>query len=256
MCCTICCHVAARQSTGHCPCSFCPDGFLRAKNGVSGSGVYAVNTGNAVFVSWRSLEEDPAGCAFNLYRTTDGTTTKLNASPITGGTNYTDTTADQTKDNTYFVKMVTGGTETATDGSFTLKEGGSIHFVWVGDFNGDGAYDYLVDRCADDHQKLEACISNGTYLWTVDLGVNSENKNNISPGASTIDAGMWDGAIVYDIDSDGYADVLLRIANGVTFGDGTVYSSSSDANGQAIAVLDGRTGKLKASVNLPTTICR
>lgn len=172
--------------------------------------------------------------------------------------------------------MVTGGTETATDGSFTLKaggsiftkgnagaaqvipikEGGTIHFVWVGDFNGDGAYDYLVDRCADDHQKLEAYISNGTYLWTVDLGVNSENKNNISPGASTIDAGMWDGAIVYDIDSDGYADVLLRIANGVTFGDGTVYSSSSDANGQAIAVLDGRTGKLKASVNLPTTICR
>lgn len=239
-------------------------------------GVYVVNAGNAVFVSWRSLEEDPAGCAFNLYRTTDGTTTKLNASPITGGTNYTDTTADQTKDNTYFVKMVTGGTETATDGSFTLKaggsiftkgnagaaqvipikEGGTIHFVWVGDFNGDGAYDYLVDRCADDHQKLEAYISNGTYLWTVDLGVNSENKNNISPGASTIDAGMWDGAIVYDIDSDGYADVLLRIANGVTFGDGTVYSSSSDANGQAIAVLDGRTGKLKASVNLPTTICR
>ena len=235
-------------------------------------GVYAVNAGNAVFVSWRSLEEDPAGCAFNLYRTTDGTTTKLNASPITGGTNYTDTTADQTKDNTYFVKMVTGGAETATDGSFTLKaggsiftkgnagaaqvipikEGGTIHFVWVGDFNGDGAYDYLVDRCADDHQKLEVYTSNGTYLWTVDLGVNSENKNNISPGASTIDVGMWDGATVYDIDSDGYADVLLRIANGVTFGDGTVYSSSSGANGQAIAVLDGRTGKLKASVNLPT----
>lgn len=118
--------------------------------------MYAVNTGNAVFVSWRSLEEDPAGCTFNLYRTTEGTTTKLNASPITGGTNYTDTTADQTKDNTYFVKMVTGGTETATDGSFTLKEGGTIHFVWVGDFNGDSAYDYLVDRCAEDHQKLEA----------------------------------------------------------------------------------------------------
>lgn len=119
-------------------------------------GVYAVNAGNAVFVSWRSLEEDPAGCAFNLYRTTDGTTTKLNASPITGGTNYTDTTADQTKDNTYFVKMVTGGAETATDGSFTLKaggsiftkgnagaaqvipikEGGTIHFVWVATLTG------------------------------------------------------------------------------------------------------------------------
>ena len=91
-----------------------------------------------------------------MDRTTDGTTTKLNASPITGGTNYTDTTADQTKDNTYFVKMVTGGAETATDGSFTLKaggsiftkgnagaaqvipikEGGTIHFVWVATLTG------------------------------------------------------------------------------------------------------------------------
>ena len=235
-------------------------------------GVYAVNAGGSVFVSWRSLEEDPTNCAFNLYRTTDGSTAKLNASPIIGGTNFSDTTADMSKDNTYFVKMVVGGKESDTEDSFTLKAGGSIftkgnagaaqvipiksggkiHFVWVGDFDGDGAYDYLVDRCADDHQKLEAYKSDGTYLWTVDLGVNSENKNNISPGASTIDVGMWDGATVYDMDSDGYADVLLRIADGVTFGDGKKYSSSSGANGQAIAVLDGRTGALKASVNLPT----
>lgn len=81
--------------------------------------------------------------------------------------------------------------------------------------------------------------------------MNSENKNNITPGASTIDVGMWDGATVYDIDCDGYAEVMVRIADGVTFGNGKKFSSNSGGNGQAIAVIDGMTGALEASVNLP-----
>ncbi len=234
-------------------------------------GTYAVNAGGSVFVSWRLLASDETDIGFNVYRTTNGVTTKLNSTPLTGGTNFTDTTADLTKDNTYFVTTVYNGVETPTDGDYTLKagesiytkgnngaakiipihEGGTIHFVWVGDFNGDGAYDFLVDRCFDDHQKLEAYLSDGTYLYTIDLGVNSEEKNNITPGASTIDVGMWDGATVYDIDCDGTAEVLLRVADGVTFGDGKKFSNNSGGNGQAIAVIDGMTGALEASVNLP-----
>ena len=234
-------------------------------------GTYAVSTGNAVFVSWRMLAQDELDISFNLYRRTDGKTVKLNKEPITGGTNFIDKTADLSKDNTYYVTTVYNDVETPTDGEFTLKPGasvytknnagaaqiipinpgGMIHFVWVGDFNQDGAYDFLVDRCFDEHQKLEAYLNDGTYLWTLDLGVNSENKNNISPGASTIDVGMWDGATVYDIDSDGSAEVMVRIADGITFGDGTKFSNQSGGNGQAIAVLDGMTGALKASVNLP-----
>lgn len=226
-------------------------------------GVVAVSTGKDVFVSWRSLVTDSPDTAFNVYRTTDGKTEKLNAEPLTGGTNFTDTKADLAKDHNYFVKAVVGGVETETDGSYTLaknsvaqtitvpiKAGSVIHFVWTGDFNGDGAYDFLVDRCTDDHQKLEAYLNDGTYLWTIDLGYNSENKNNISPGASTIDVGMWDGATVYDMDCDGYADILLRAADGVTFGDGTVYRNSVP-NGQAIVVIDGRTGALKAEAPVP-----
>lgn len=233
-------------------------------------GTYAVNAGNAAFVSWRLLASDEPDIGFNVYRTTDGVTTKLNAEPLTGGTNYTDTAADLTKDNTYYVTTVYNGVETPTDGDFTLKagdsvftkgnagaakiipirEGGTIHFVWVGDFNGDGAYDFLVDRCEDEHQKLEAYLNDGTYLWTLDLGANSENKNNISPGASTIDVGMWDGATVYDIDCDGTAEVLVRIADGVTFGDGKTYTNNI-TNGQAIAVINGMTGALEASAPIP-----
>ena len=242
------------------PASAEPDGRLTE---YLSRGVNAVSTGKNVFVSWRSLVDDPDGMAFNVYRTTDGNTLKVNDAPLKGGTNFTDTSANLSKNNTYFVKAVVNGKETDTDGDFTLpanaaaqaqildiRPGGTIHFVWVGDFDGDGNYDYLVDRCTDNHQKLEAYRSDGTYLWTADLGYNSENKNNISPGASTIDVGMWDGATVYDMDCDGYADVLLRIADGVTFGDGTVYHNST-ANAQAIAVLDGRTGALKAEAPVP-----
>ena len=234
-------------------------------------GTYAVNSGNnSVFVSWRMLAQDEPDIGFNLYRTTDGKTEKLNTAPITGGTNFTDKTADLAKDNTYYVTTVYNGAETPTDGSYTMKagssvwtkgnngaakiipinQGGTIHFVWVGDFNGDGAYDFLVDRTTDEHQKLEAYLNDGTYLWTLDLGVNSENKNNITPGASTIDVGMWDGATVYDIDCDGTAEVLVRIADGVTFGNGKKYSSST-VNAQAIAVINGMTGALEASAPVP-----
>ncbi len=226
-------------------------------------GVCAVSSGKGVFVSWRLLADDPAEIAFNVYRTTDGKTVKLNDAPLTGGTNFTDSKADLKKNNTYSVKAVINGTETDTDGSDTLpansvsnarivniKAGGQIHFVWVGDFDGDGNYDYLVDRNADDHQKLEAYKNDGTYLYTIDLGYNSENKNNISPGSSAIDVGMWDGATVYDMDCDGYADILLRIADGVTFADGSKYQNAN-ASAQEIAVIDGRTGTLKASAPVP-----
>jgi len=226
-------------------------------------GVSAVSNGKGVFVSWRILADDPADIAFNVYRTTDGKTVKVNDKPLTGGTNFTDSKADLKKDQTYTVKAVIGGKEFDTDGSDTLpanstanvrivniRKGSTIHFVWVGDFDGDGVYDYLVDRCSDDHQKLEAYKSDGTYLYTIDMGYQSENKNNISPGASTIDVGMWDGATVYDMDCDGYADILLRIADGVTFADGTRYQNSNPA-AQEIAVIDGRTGTLKASAPVP-----
>ncbi len=82
------------------------------------------------------------------------------------------------------------------------------------------------------------------------MGPNSANKNNITPGASTLDVGMWDGATVYDIDSDGYAELIVRIADEVVFGDGKKYSNGT-TNGLAIAVLDGRTGALKYSAETP-----
>ncbi|MCL1867061.1 MAG: hypothetical protein FWF82_06595, partial [Oscillospiraceae bacterium] len=228
-------------------------------------GVVAIATGRNAFISWRLLATEPQNIGFNLYRITDGVTTKLNTAVLTGGTNFTDTTVNLSKDNTYFVTTVLNGVENATDGVYTLKAnspqevitvplkpGGQIQFVWVGDFNGDGSYDFLIDRVWDEHQSIEAYLQDGTFLWSVNLGPNSVNKNNISPGASTISVGHWDGVTVYDLDGNGSADVILRAANGVIFADGAVFNTGrTNADSQSIVVIDGMTGKLKAHAPVP-----
>jgi hypothetical protein len=232
-----------------------------------GRGVVAVRTGSSIFVSWRLLGLDPAGISFNLYRSVAGATAvKLNGTAITAGTNYTDNAADLTKSNTYFVKPVINNVEQAASGSYTLpanaldqpcvvvplRTGNQIHFAWVGDLDGDGEYDYIVDRLdwTNGGCKIEAYKRDGTFLWEVDYGPNSINMNNISPGSATIDVGNWDGVTVYDLDGDGKAEIITKIANGVKFGDGNVWNNSSDTK-QWIAVLDGMTGALKRYCPIP-----
>ncbi|KAH6693932.1 FG-GAP repeat family protein [Plectosphaerella plurivora] len=231
-----------------------------------GRGVVAVRSSTTdVLVTWRLLGLDPDNIAFNVYRAAaGGTPVKLNSVALTAGTNYLDRTANLAQRNTYSVRPVVDGTEQAAGGAFTLaannptepvvrvplQAGGAIKFVWVGDLDGDGEFDFVLDRQTSP-QLLEAYRSDGTFLWRVNMGPNSVQQNNISPGASANNLGHWDGVTVYDLDSDGRAEVAVRIANGVTFGDGRVFSHSNN-NEQFIAILDGRTGALRASSKIPT----
>ncbi|MGI5149406.1 hypothetical protein ACQEVC_24160 [Plantactinospora sp. CA-294935] len=231
-----------------------------------GRGVVAVRSSSSqVLVSWRLLGLDPDGIAFNVYRSSaGGSYQKLNATPLTGGTNYVDSSANLAQRNEYRVRPVVNGVEGAASGSFLLaanravepvvrvplRAGGAIKFVWVGDLTGDGEYDYVVDRQTSP-QKIEAYRNDGTFLWQVDMGPNSTNQDNIEPGSATIDVGHNDGVTVYDLDSDGRAEVAVRIANGVTFGNGTRFTNS-DNNRQFIAILDGATGAPRATAAVPT----
>ncbi|WP_199853036.1 hypothetical protein [Plantactinospora sp. BC1] len=231
-----------------------------------GRGVVAVrSSGSQVLVSWRLLGLDPAGIGFNVYRATGGgAAVKLNPSPLTGGTNYTDGSANLGQSNTYHVRPVVNGAEQAPSRSFTLsanhatepvvrvplRAGGAVKFVWVGDLDGDGEYDYVLDRQTSP-QTVEAYRGNGQFLWSVNMGPNSTNQNNIEGGSATIDVGHNDGVTVYDLDSDGRAEVALRIANGVRFGNGTTFTNS-DNNRQFIAILDGLTGAPRATAPVPT----
>ncbi|KAM6509775.1 hypothetical protein FALCPG4_017420 [Fusarium falciforme] len=232
-----------------------------------GRGVVAVRSSeDDILVTWRLLGLDPDGISFNVYRATNNDGPKrLNSKALTGGTNFVDSTADTGSANTYTVRAVVNGKEQKASGSFTLppdnavepvvriplRPGSTIKYVWVGDLNGDGEWDFVIDRHST-QQSIEAYTSNGTFLWDVKLGPGSENQNNISPGPSTIDVGHWDGVTVFDFDSDGFAEVAIRVSNGVTFGDYEKFTSGKDDNQQFIAILDGRTGALRTSSPLPT----
>ena len=230
-------------------------------------GVVAVRSGSSVFISWRLLGLDPSGIGFNIYRSANGgAAVKLNSSVLTAGTNYTDNAANLTQSNSYYVKPVINGAEQAASGSYTLvanaadkpcftvplRAGTNIHFVWVGDLDGDGEYDYVVDRLDWNGGgcKIEAYKRDGTFLWDVDYGPNSVNMDNISPGSAAIDVGNWDGVTVYDLDGDGKSEVITKIANGVRFGDGATWSNSSNTK-QWLGILNGQTGALRSYVTIP-----
>ncbi|MBC8095973.1 MAG: VCBS repeat-containing protein [Akkermansiaceae bacterium] len=133
---------------------------------------------------------------------------------------------------------------TAAQASFTvpIRSGGGIHFCWVGDLNGDGKPDYVIDR-QENPQRIEAYKHDGTFMWQVNFGPNSANQDNISPGSATIDVGHNDGVTVSDLNGDGRAEVIIKIANGVKFGDGQTWANSSNVR-QWIGVLEGTTGRL------------
>lgn len=159
--------------------------------------------------------------------------------------------------------MINGKKQSPASGSFTLpannaqepavrvplKAGDPIKYVWVGDFNADGEYDYLINRHGT-QQGLEAYRRDGKFLWKVGIGPNSENQKNIEPGSSGIDVGHWDGVTVYDLDSDGIAKVIVRIASGVVCGDGTTFDGGANDDEQFIAVLDGKTRVLRVSIKI------
>jgi rhamnogalacturonan endolyase len=228
-------------------------------------GLVAVRSNETdVLLSWRLLGLDPASVGFYVYRSTDGATPRrLTESLITDSTNYVDTTANLAVDTTYYVRPVVNGRPGEYSSPFTLEgghaiepairipigNGGSVKYTWVGDLNGDGDFDYVIDRQTSP-QSLEAYTSNGTPLWTISMGPNSTNQNNIEGGSSTIDVGNWDGVTVQDLDSDGRAEVAVRISRGVVFGDGQVFGGTDDVS-QSMAIIDGITGALRASTPLP-----
>src|SRR3954468_19104828 len=116
-------------------------------------GISAVSDGTGkVFVSWRLLATDPANISFDLFRTTAGKTKKLNATPISKTTGFTDSTSDTTQARSYVVKVIWKNKALINSRPFVLKPGNlpytSIHLqtpagyapndASVGDLDGDG----------------------------------------------------------------------------------------------------------------------
>ena len=186
-----------------------------------GRGMIAMRTNSTqVYVGWRLLGNDPDTIGFNLYRSANGgSVVKVNGSPITNTTDYVDQPANlSTIAYTYSVKPVLGGVEVPdiyanpNSPAFTLPANAPVRqyftvplqpvtphpedqsnaapydvkFGWVGDLDGDGEYDFVVDRISaalsqDARQYVDAMKRDGTFLWRVDMGTNSINAGNTHP---------------------------------------------------------------------------
>lgn len=246
-------------------------------------GVVAQRTGTStVYLSWRMLASDPTNIAFNVYRSANGgAAVKLNSTAITTTTDYSDSPGATLLDGSslaYTVRPVIGGVEQAASGAWTLPAasasdpfyeisftgadpandpgpGGPYDnkFTWVGDFNGDGEYDFLCDRLPTNatggpyEQFLEAYLRDGTFLWRMNMGPNSTNRSDIyRPGASAISVGDGDNVTCFDLDGDNHAEAIVRTANGVTVSNAagnTVTTITAPNNtDQFLTVIDGMTG--------------
>jgi hypothetical protein len=249
-----------------------------------GRGLMALRSSSTqVYLGWRLLGNDPGGITFNLYRAANaGLPVQLNATPLTNTTDYLDTpggTGLNTVSYTYSIVPVFNGVEVPDvwanplgASAFTLPVNPPtrqyfpaplqatpdgvyrVGFVWVGDLNGDGEYDYVMVRqnpsVANQRQWVEAYLRDGTFLWRMNLGYNSTNHYNIEPGSATIGIGHGDNLTVYDMDGDGKAEVIIRTANAVEFADASTVVAANN-NSQFISIVDGMTGVEKARAPVP-----
>lgn len=237
-------------------------------------GLVAVLAEDGVFLSWRYLNTDADDTAFNVYK--NGM--KVNPEPIAGSTNYTDRSgADSSQ---YQISAIIGGKEEMqpeivpvwhhnylpipldkpADGR--TKDGGTYSYyagdASVGDLDGDGEYE-IVFLWSPTNSKdnahsgytgnvyIDAVKLDGTKLWRIDLGV------NIRAGAH------YTQLMVYDLDGDGQAEVVVKTADGTRDGQGTVIGDGSKdyrneggyilTGPEYLTLFDGKTGAAVSTVD-------
>lgn len=218
-------------------------------------GVVALDLGREVYLSWRILGTEPEDIGFNIYR--NGT--KINDQPITTSSNFVDRSGKVT--DLYSVTSVINGAESSpleevavwerqpasenpgkADAVFVripLPEAPSINGVTytagdtgVGDLNGDGKYDLLIEWESDNgvHSVVDAIELDGTHLWRIDAGRNSTTGKLCM--------------LVYDLDEDGKAEVSMITGPGTIDGKGNHLSKGPAANDDNNLVIERVSGNL------------
>lgn len=217
--------------------------------------------GKGIYLSWRLLEQDEEGTSFHVYRSVNGKTKRLTSKPIQTTCDFIDKQPVEGK-ALYWVrtlnakkKMVSESPKQEVEGTL-LKNYRSIKLnrnvkagkVAVADLNGDGVYDYIIrtpemntdpgtrGNLKGDTYQIEAYLSDGTFLWSKDLG------QGIEPGV------WYSPFVVYDFNGDGKAEVALKTAPETTKRN---KEGRVDSGEEYLSVWDGMTGKEIARVDWP-----
>jgi rhamnogalacturonan endolyase len=198
-----------------------------------GRGLVAYRTSTStVCVTWRYLETDALDLGFNIYKGD----TKLNATPLTASTFYK-YSESSTAALTYSIKTVVNGEESADAvASYTLKstaDGGGNAYIeipmkqidgdasWTyspndasfADLDGDGEMEIVIHRVGpnakDNSQSgiteapvFQAYKLDGTFMWEINLGINVR------------DGAHYTQFMLYDLDGDGKAELVMKTAEG------------------------------------------
>lgn len=211
-------------------------------------GVVAVRESSEhVIISWRYLSSDPLNTSFNVYR--DGE--KIAEVPANQGTFYKDTYAG-TQKALYEVKAVVNGKEKETvEGVYTLPENAPLGYLNIpldipaegvtpagdtytynandasmGDVDGDGQYEIILkwdpsnahDNAHDGYTGnvyFDCYRLTGEKLWRIDMG------KNVRAGAH------YTQFMVYDLDGDGCAEIVMKTSDGTVDGTGAVIGDAS-----------------------------
>lgn len=216
-------------------------------------GLVCVKDGAYTVISWRLLKGEEANTAFNVYQNEKLITPK----PLTNTTFLK--VKSLKKDAIYEVRKLVNGKETGdkdiayyrvsnkpgknyisiplrTPSPGTTPDGRRYTYhandASVGDVDGDGEYEIILkwepsnahDNSHDgytgnvlfDCYKIPSSIAPDapTFLWRIDLG------RNIRAGAH------YTQFMVYDLDGDGKAEVVMKTADGTTDGKGNVIGNA------------------------------
>ena len=221
-------------------------------------GVIAVRRPDGkVFISWRILRDDKKGEAFDIYRNGE----KLNSTSLTEGGSWFIDEHPIEGDAIYEVrcKKDEGRCKMAENiGYLTIPlqkpEGRySANDASVGDIDGDGQYEIILkwepwnahDNAHDgmtDPTLFDCYRLSGELLWRINMG------RNIRSGAHYVPF------IVYDLDGDGRAELMVKTADGTRDGQGTVIGDSvADyrnpvgrilSGPEYISIFEGLTGRM------------
>ncbi len=222
--------------------------YCKLKREQLGRGVVAVRQNESeVVLSWRYLSDDPMDASFNVYR--NGTL--IGNVPASRGTFMTDKyNAGETAK--YEVKRVVDGKESnKLSGSYTLPANAPSGYInipldvpadgttpdgrrysytpndaSIGDVDGDGEYEIILkweptnahDNAHDGYtgNVLFDCYRlSGEKLWRIDLG------RNIRAGAH------YTQFMVYDLDGDNKAEVVMKTSDGTIDGQGKVIGNAN-----------------------------
>ena len=253
--------------------------FSRLKKEKPGRGLVAVRENDStVNVSWRYFSSDPINTSFDIYRNGQ----KINTFPVQNTTYFKDKTASPEALH-YEVRTIhTTKNENPERFAFSLNQNNSGYInipldipegglmangrplfynandASIGDVDGDGEYEIILkwepsnarDNAHDgftENVYFDCYKLSGEKLWRINMG------KNIRAGAH------YTQFMVYDLDGDNKAEIVMKTADGTVDGQGNILGDKDAdhrnevgrilSGPEYLTVFEGLTGKALKTVD-------